>query len=84
MQLTYYYDGKPASALNSLGRGLNSDSKNFVELMYLRACSKITSGFYEHLLHTYFVENTHRNPAMLVFFAVSVHKILSLNSRTYF
>ncbi|MCF6333421.1 MAG: hypothetical protein L3J11_09075 [Draconibacterium sp.] len=52
--------------------------------MKLRACSKITSGFYEHLLHTYFVKTTHRNPAMLVFFAASVHKILSLNSRTYF
>ncbi len=50
----------------------------------LRAYSKITSGFYEHLLHTYFVKNTHRNPAMLVFFAASVHKILFLNSRTYF
>jgi len=35
----------------------------------LRAYSKITSGFYEHLLHTYFVKNTQRNPAMLMFFA---------------
>ncbi len=50
----------------------------------LRAYSKITSGFYEHLLHTYFVKNTHRILAMLVSFAASVHKILFLNSRTYF
>lgn len=27
--ITYYYDGKPASALNSLGRGLKSNSKDF-------------------------------------------------------
>jgi len=50
----------------------------------LRVCSKITSGFYKHLLHTCFVKNTHRSPAMIAFFALPVHKIASLNSRTYF
>lgn len=32
--IDYYYNGKPASALNSLNRGLKSKEKNFAYLMY--------------------------------------------------
>lgn len=48
--INYYYEGRPASALNSLGRGLNSDSKNFEELMYLRRFESDNS-FYRIRIH---------------------------------
>ena len=50
-------------------------SSNFV----LRGFSKITSGFYEPLLHLSDVKNTNFSLVMILFFALPMHKILSLN-----
>lgn len=43
--LNYYYEGKPASALNSLKRGLKSENKNFEYLMYQKKLPPETSFY---------------------------------------